>query len=125
MRGPEEFAVSHLRSAVNLRTNGEVEEAIARQRPSRTVLYCSVGFRSSRLANLLAQRGVREFSISKEQSSNAPMKGARFTRAIRLSNRSILTEGDGTGLLKPASRASVESAYLVLNSQGAGISRER
>ena len=60
VRAPEEFAVSHLRGAVNLRMNGEVLEAMARQRPARTVLYCSVGFRSSRLANAVARQGVRD-----------------------------------------------------------------
>ena len=59
VRGSEEFAVSHLRGAVNLRTNDEIAKAIARQQPARTVLYCSVGFRSSRLANLVAQEGLR------------------------------------------------------------------
>ena len=60
VRRAEEFAVSHLRGAANLRTNDEVLEAMAHQRPARTVLYCSVGFRSSRLANLVARCGVHK-----------------------------------------------------------------
>ena len=58
VRSPEEFAVSHLRGAVNLRTPEEIATAVQEQKPSRTVLYCSVGFRSSRLAHVLTARGI-------------------------------------------------------------------
>ena len=60
VRTPEEFAVSHLRSARNLRTTWQIADAVAEQKPSKTILYCSVGFRSSRLGHLLAQQGVKD-----------------------------------------------------------------
>ncbi len=57
VRGPEEFAVSHLRDAVNLRSVPEVRQLVQGQdRP--LVLYCSVGYRSSDLAEKLQRAGV-------------------------------------------------------------------
>jgi rhodanese-related sulfurtransferase len=58
VRAPEEFAVSHLRGAVNLQTADQIARAVTTRDPARTILYCSVGFRSSRLAHLVAQRGI-------------------------------------------------------------------
>ena len=58
VRSPEEFAVSHLRGALNLQTADQIAKAITGRVPTKTILYCSVGFRSSRLAHLVAQRGV-------------------------------------------------------------------
>jgi rhodanese-related sulfurtransferase len=60
VRGPAEFAVSHLRDAVNLRTEKAIAEVIACRRPVRTVLYCSVGFRSSRLAHQVGRRTISD-----------------------------------------------------------------
>ena len=54
VRAPEEFAVSHLPGALNLQTTEEIAAAIIERKPARTVLYCSVGYRSSRLASALA-----------------------------------------------------------------------
>jgi rhodanese-related sulfurtransferase len=59
VRSAEEFAVSHLRGAVNLQRLEEIAEAIEQRTPGRTVLYCSVGFRSSRLAHRLWKKGLR------------------------------------------------------------------
>jgi len=58
VRAPKEFAVSHLHGAINLQTADQIARAVTRQDPNKTILYCSVGFRSSRLAHLVAQRGV-------------------------------------------------------------------
>jgi rhodanese-related sulfurtransferase len=58
VRSQQEFAVSHLRGAANLPTVGQIALAVNERKPARTVLYCSVGFRSSRLAHLLAERGL-------------------------------------------------------------------
>jgi len=60
VRRSEEFAISHLHGAVNLRTTEQIARAVTERNPDKTILYCSVGFRSSRLANLLAQRGGRK-----------------------------------------------------------------
>ena len=57
VRSPKEYAVSHLRGAVNLTSTSQIIKFLEQQELSRIVLYCSVGFRSSRLANLLAERG--------------------------------------------------------------------
>ena len=55
-REPEEFAVSHIAGARNLRTVSDVKAA---QIPAdaRIVLYCSVGYRSSALAERLMAAG--------------------------------------------------------------------
>jgi rhodanese-related sulfurtransferase len=58
VRSTEEFEVSHLAGAVNLHTASRIVEEVRTQNPSRTVLYCSVGFRSSRMAHILAKHGV-------------------------------------------------------------------
>lgn len=51
VRSSQEYAVSHLRNAVNLRNFRDVAQSLSNLQPSRAVLYCSVGFRSSWLAN--------------------------------------------------------------------------
>lgn len=56
VRSPAEFAVSHLRGAVNLRKPAEILRAIKERGPSKTVLYCAVGFRSSMLARSLVEK---------------------------------------------------------------------
>lgn len=58
VRSPGEFAVSHLRGAINVRSAKEIAEAARKRETSEIVLYCSVGFRSSRLAQILSERGV-------------------------------------------------------------------
>ena len=58
VRSTKEYAVSHLQGAVNLQKAEQIAAAIQTHRPGRTVLYCSVGFRSSRLADILAAKGA-------------------------------------------------------------------
>ncbi len=56
VRSPAEYAVSHLRGALNLQTVSEITSAIAERQPAETILYCSVGYRSSRSALRLQER---------------------------------------------------------------------
>ena len=58
VRSPEEFAVSHLRGAINRGNAAQIVQALEERKAARTVLYCAVGFRSSRLAQILSGRGV-------------------------------------------------------------------
>jgi rhodanese-related sulfurtransferase len=58
VRSPEEFAVSHLRGAINLRSVNEIAAAAREREASNVVLYCAVGFRSSRLAQALSGQGL-------------------------------------------------------------------
>lgn len=58
VRSPEEFAVSHLRNAINAHTPAQIAHAIHNRRGAGAILYCSVGFRSSRLAHALAEQGL-------------------------------------------------------------------
>ena len=58
VRSPEEFAVSHLRGAINLQAAEQIAEAVRKHKAEKTILYCSVGFRSSRVAHVLTERGV-------------------------------------------------------------------
>src|SRR3974390_572535 len=44
VRAPEEFAVSHLRGAVNLQTADQIAREVTQRDPNKTILYCSVGF---------------------------------------------------------------------------------
>jgi rhodanese-related sulfurtransferase len=60
VRSTEEFGVSHLHGAINLRTADDIKQAIAQRQPDKTILYCSVGFRSSRTAHILEQQGVTD-----------------------------------------------------------------
>ena len=55
VRPVAEFEISHLQGAVNLQTVEAIAGALAPNSLRRTVLYCSVGFRSSRLASILAE----------------------------------------------------------------------
>jgi rhodanese-related sulfurtransferase len=59
VRSPAEFAISHLHGAINLQTPGQIAEHMTARKPVKTVLYCAVGFRSSRLADVLGQNGPR------------------------------------------------------------------
>ncbi|HKX61144.1 MAG TPA: rhodanese-like domain-containing protein [Verrucomicrobiae bacterium] len=58
VRGSEEFAVSQLHGAINATTAEGITEVIRERKPATAVLYCSVGFRSSRLAEQLARQGI-------------------------------------------------------------------
>ena len=60
VRSADEFAISRLRGAVNLTTAQQITEAIHSRKPFTAILYCSVGFRSSRLADELARRGIAD-----------------------------------------------------------------
>src|SRR5262245_53209566 len=50
VRHPAEFAVSQLGGARNLHKVSLIADALKKMKPERTVLYCSVGFRSSQMA---------------------------------------------------------------------------
>jgi rhodanese-related sulfurtransferase len=56
VRSAREYAVSHLRGAINVRSPEQIAAMAGKQ--GKTVLYCSVGFRSSRICNLLQQKGL-------------------------------------------------------------------
>ena len=58
VREPNEYAVSHIEGAINLLDSNKVE-ALAKSHPSKTLLlYCSVGYRSSLMAQELMDGGV-------------------------------------------------------------------
>lgn len=59
-RNPTEYAVSHLPGSVNLRTVAEVRTHLEGDapRPDLIVTYCSVGWRSSKLARAMKKSGV-------------------------------------------------------------------
>ncbi len=58
VRSAKEYAVSHLRGAVNLRTAQEIKTFLKDRQECKAVLYCSVGFRSSRLVNVLFGKSI-------------------------------------------------------------------
>jgi rhodanese-related sulfurtransferase len=57
VRSPDEFQVSHLQGARNLRSVSTIAEVIDLEKPQRTVLYCTVGYRSSVFARRLSEIG--------------------------------------------------------------------
>jgi rhodanese-related sulfurtransferase len=70
VRSTQEFAVSHLRGALNLQTPDSIAQAVRALQPfascaakdcsAKAVLYCAVGFRSARLAHALQRRGLEK-----------------------------------------------------------------
>ena len=61
VREPEEYAVSHLHGAFIAVNEDEALKIIAKESKDRfIVVYCSVGYRSSELANKLQEKGFTE-----------------------------------------------------------------
>lgn len=61
VREPEEYDVSHLRDAVPALTKKQALKALDGSSPDQpVVLYCSVGYRSSEMADYLAKKGFRK-----------------------------------------------------------------
>ena len=61
VREPDEFAVSHLRGAVRVRSPDHAAELLRGVGERATVVaYCSVGYRSARLAAELRERGLAD-----------------------------------------------------------------
>lgn len=59
VRTEEEFAVSHLRGAMRVEPSAKAEKVLAQLPPGQPVVtYCSVGYRSSDLAERLKKAGV-------------------------------------------------------------------
>ncbi len=57
-RRPEEFSVSHIKGAVLSEDVGDALDALEnRSRDDLVIVYCSVGYRSSKIAAKLARRG--------------------------------------------------------------------
>jgi len=78
VRPPEEYRISHLPGAANLQTAEEIIRAIDEKKPSTTILYCAVGYRSSNLAKNVIQRGIGNVcnldgSIFKWANENRPL----------------------------------------------------
>lgn len=78
-REPAEFAVSHLPGAIRIDPDASAENAIAKIDPARpVVIYCSVGYRSSELADRLIKAGIAnvvnlEGSIFKWANEGRPL----------------------------------------------------
>ncbi len=78
-REPEEYQISHIKGAVLAEDVGEALDALENQtRDDLVVLYCSVGYRSSHIANKLRRRGFTnvvnvEGSLFKWANENRPI----------------------------------------------------
>lgn len=57
VRKPEEFSVSHLKHAVNIEDADVILELAEQQQAEQIIIYCSVGYRSAKMANELEQLG--------------------------------------------------------------------
>ncbi|MEM6520098.1 MAG: rhodanese-like domain-containing protein [Cyanobacteria bacterium P01_D01_bin.71] len=57
VRKPEEFEVSHLQHAVNLEDADAILALAPQQQAEQIILYCSVGYRSAKMAQTLEQKG--------------------------------------------------------------------
>ncbi|MEB3213228.1 MAG: rhodanese-like domain-containing protein [Leptolyngbyaceae bacterium] len=78
VRKPEEFAVSHLKHAINLEDADAIFELAQVQQAEQIILYCSVGYRSAKMAQALEQRGLEnvvnlEGSIFEWANSGRPV----------------------------------------------------
>ena len=83
-RGPEEFALSHLAGARRL-PGPDASGAAGLARETAIVVYCSVGYRSARLARSLRQAGftdVRnlEGSLFRWANLGLPLAGTGYAR---------------------------------------------
>lgn len=83
VRRPEEYAVSHLQGAVNLQDADAILRLAQAQDASDIVVYCSVGYRSSRMAQTLQRKGWRQV---------ANLEGSIFEWAN--SGRPVYRDGD-------------------------------
>lgn len=64
VRSAEEYKVSHLPQALHLESEAEIRSAAAAAPDTPVVLYCSVGYRSSRLADRLRDElGTRVWNL--------------------------------------------------------------
>ncbi len=78
-REPHEFEVSHIHGAVLTQSAADAIELLEdRKRDDLVVLYCSVGYRSSHIADILSRRGYSnvfnlEGSIFKWVNENRPI----------------------------------------------------
>ena len=57
VRPASEFNISHLKQAINLTTAKEISLEIKKENKKILVLYCSVGYRSSAIAQKLVKEG--------------------------------------------------------------------
>ncbi len=79
IREPEEYQVSHIKGAVLARDVGDAIDVLKnKDREALVVVYCSVGYRSSNIANKLARRGYTnvfnvEGSLFKWANENRPI----------------------------------------------------
>lgn len=94
VREPDEFAVSHLHGAINVRPDAPASEVLARLDPARpVVVYCSVGYRSSKLAQRLMDAGFKnvrnlEGSLFNWANEGRPLeKEGHTTQAVHPYNR--------------------------------------
>ena len=58
VRTAKEYKVSHLKNAVNIESTKEILKLIKNKKKEKIILYCSVGYRSSDIANQLLSHGV-------------------------------------------------------------------
>ena len=59
VREPEEFRVSHLESALNLQTGESISQLLT-DKNTPIIVYCSVGYRSARVAASLQELGYTQ-----------------------------------------------------------------
>ncbi|GAB4235297.1 MAG: hypothetical protein Kow00109_08500 [Acidobacteriota bacterium] len=93
-RAPDEFAVSHLWGAHRAESVEEVERILGGRRDVPIVVYCSVGYRSARLARDLELAGFQEVynlegSIFQWANEGRPVyRGSKQVEAVHPYDRS-------------------------------------
>lgn len=63
IRKPEEYQVSHLPNAIHVLPKSDVSEAIKhikQHKPTKIVLYCSIGYRSAKYVERLRGAGIQQ-----------------------------------------------------------------
>lgn len=105
-REPEEFQVSHIDGAVRATTVGTALNAIqADSRQPTVVVYCSVGYRSSKLVSRLKARGVENVFNLEGSLFQWANEGRPLARADEPATRVHPYDDDWGELLNEALRA--------------------
>ena len=96
VREREEYQISHLEDAVPALSREQALKALEGSSPDQpVVLYCSLGYRSSEMAESLAKKGLGTSTTWKARFSPGQTRAGRSTVGTSRWKSSIPTTGSG------------------------------
>jgi len=108
-RTPEEYAVSHIPGAVRIDPSAPNPASIdALDRDQPVVVYCSVGYRSARVAAMLRERGYDQVSNLRGSIFQWANEGRRVVRGSTTVRQVHPYDASWGRLLDPALHADLE-----------------